>query len=124
MSDLFNETDVADLEYTKRLRKNALQSLVADGPLPDARKNRIFIDLLDGMDRQILSKASIKTQDETNKSNASLAAQLLLSMQKDSAEQPKRDNVPTKTKVVEATDVPGELEIGETELSLDKIMSS
>lgn len=124
MTDLFNEHDVSDLEFTKKLRKEALEALTENGPLPDSKKGRIFIDLLDGLDRQILAKASIKTQDEGNKNTAMLAAQLLLSIEQKSNKTSTRTKNPALPDNIDPNDVPGELDIDPGDLSLDEILAS
>jgi len=124
MSDtLFGPSDIDDLNYTRSLRRKALETLVdEDNPLPDRKYNRFFIDLIDGLDRQILSKASIKTQDEQNKRTAELAAHILREMKTVETTLTERKQAPTKTKKVDPMDVPGELSIGETDISLDQII--
>jgi len=121
---LFGGEDIKDLDFTRNIRKNAIKKLTEEGPLPSRQYNRMLIDLLDGLDRQILSKASIKTQDESNKKTAELAAKMLLQVQT-------VDNViaqggkitPPKKKIkVSPNDVPGELEIGEANISLNDIV--
>lgn len=122
MSDLFNEDDVATLEYTKKLRKEALKELTENGPVPGQRNNRVFIDLLDGLDRQILAKASVKTQDEGNKSSAAMAAQLLMSLRTNKDKHPTRKEPPRLSKTPDANDVPGELDVDPGDLTLDEIL--
>lgn len=85
MSDSGQLMDVVDqgrLELTLSVREKIIKGLTSDGKIPEGEEDRSFLmKALDGMDRTVLSKAKIKSDDKnaTNQAAATnMVAQLLL----------------------------------------------
>lgn len=73
-TDIMDVTDQARIELTLRTRENIIRSLTPGGALPAGREDRAFLmQALDGMDRTVLTKAKIKSDDTAAKSQADSA---------------------------------------------------
>lgn len=81
-SELMDLTDKARLELSLQTRENIIRQLTAKGCVPEAPEDRdLLMKALDGMDRTVLTKAKIKSDDtaaQSQASHAKLVAQLLL----------------------------------------------
>lgn len=76
-SEIMDLEDSARLELTLRVREKAIKEIVKSGDLPKDQSDRAFlVQMLDGMDRTVLSKAKIKSDKETAK-NQSDSAKLI-----------------------------------------------
>jgi ribosome maturation protein Sdo1 len=81
-NDILSLEDQRRLEFTLKTRENIVGALLKKGPVPESTEDRaILMQSLDGMDRTILSRAKIKSDDSNAKSEAEMAksiANLLL----------------------------------------------
>lgn len=78
--------DQARLNLTLKTREKIITTLTQDGKIPDDESDRsLLIKALDGMDRTVLTKAKIKSDDANSKSQvaaSNMVAQMLLNMNK------------------------------------------
>jgi hypothetical protein len=80
MSEIMDVTDAARLELTLNTRETIIRSMVQNGKLPECTEDRDFLlKALDGMDRTVLSKAKIKS-DDTNAKNQAGEAKTIASL--------------------------------------------
>lgn len=81
-SQLMNLADQGRLELTLTVRETIIRGLTKDGKIPEAEEDRsLLIKALDGMDRTVLSKAKIKSDDKNANKQAhaaNMVAQMLL----------------------------------------------
>jgi hypothetical protein len=77
MSDPNKVLSVADeqrLELTLSTRQSIITGLTKDGKLPEDQGQQIMLmQALDGMDRTIMQRAKLKSDDAANKTNADVA---------------------------------------------------
>ncbi len=73
-AEIMSLEDQARLELTLRTREQIIRSLTSGGQLPKEAADRAFLSsALDGMDRTILSRAKIKSDDANAKTEADIA---------------------------------------------------
>lgn len=80
-TDLMSIEDQRRLELGLKTRESIVLAIMANGPIPKVEDRGLLMQALDGMDRSILSKAKIKSDDSAAKSAAESAkniAELLL----------------------------------------------
>lgn len=81
-SDIMSDEDKGRIEFTLKTRQDIIRSLMPNGQLPkDPNDRSVILASLDGMDRTVLSKAKIKSDDNASKGQAEVAksmAELLL----------------------------------------------
>lgn len=114
-TDLLDLDDKRRLELTLQTREKIIQTLVAKGPVPGDRDDRdLLMKAMDSMDRTVLTKAKIKSDDSAAQSQAAsskLVAQLLL--QRSQAQQGKRTEPVVLDNAYDINDVvDGEMLIG------------
>lgn len=84
MSEIMSVEDQARIELTLQTRERIVRSLTKDNSIPADTNDRAFLlSALDGLDRTILSRAKIKSDDTNAKSEAEMAktmASLLMRM--------------------------------------------
>lgn len=76
--DLFSEQDTLDINYTNQVRKDLVKKLVKEAiVVPEDKSDKIMLlGLLDGIDRNILSRAKIKV-DKKSADNSSAVADMV-----------------------------------------------
>lgn len=125
-SDLMSLQDQQRLELTLGTREAIIRNLVNKGPVPsDPEDRKLLMQSLDGLDRTILSRAKIKSDDTNAKSEAEIAksvANLLLRM-----DSRKRTVQPAEMlediSLPDISTVPGETFIGVEPVKYDTIMA-
>ena len=125
-TDIMDLEDQARLELTLRTRQNIITDLMKSGKAPEDRSDRAFlVQMLDGLDRTVLTKAKIKSDDQAAKNqadSAKLIADALLRV-------PTRHNTVPRTESLEVIDLPaievvdGETSIGVQTFKYDEIMN-
>ena len=113
-NDIFTTIDRDRLERTNSVREIIISDLMCNG-VPDTKDDRDFlIRTLDGMDRTILSKAKIKSDDtnaKTQQQAAKLIGDVLSRMEVSSSKT--RTTIPELPSSIPLADtVEGELDIG------------
>lgn len=130
-SDVFSLEDQQRLEFTNKLRKKLIETLVTDEDKPGIPQEKadkaLLVSLLDGMDRTTLSKAKIKTEDKAVKGNAdatNLIAEVLrgLSTNQKQKAQSGGGSIPTLPSDVKFSDVEGETQLGTHGVKIDEFM--
>ncbi len=115
-TDIMSLEDQARLELTLRTREKIILELTKEGKMPQEITDRDFLmKALDGMDRTVLSKAKIKSDDnaaQTQAQTSKVIAELLLRV----------GNVPSNTRRKEMIDI-GDVEVtdlveGETHIGV------
>ena len=105
-TDIMSLEDQARLELTLKTRELIIRDLLKDGQIPGEMGDRDFLmKALDGMDRTVLSKAKIKSDDnaaQTQAQTSKTIAELLLRV----------GNIPAGTKRTETIDI-GDYPVGE-----------
>lgn len=114
-SELMSIEDQARLELTLSTRGKIIQQLTKNGSaIPESNEDRdLLMKALDGMDRTVLTKAKIKSDDSSSKSQAEaskMIAQLLL--QSNNQVIKKRDQPVILEADITVIPVPGETDIG------------
>jgi hypothetical protein len=108
------------LEKTNRIREQIVDDLIVDG-LPKTEEDRSFLmESLNGLDRQIISKARIKNDEKSN-NTASLISQILLKTSR-TVMSNTHTTIPELPSELELSEiVPGAMDIGVINLSQDEI---
>ena len=114
------------LEVTQRVRHNVISNLTKNGKIPESQEDRDFlIKMLDGSDRQELTKAKIKSDNQNSKNQAEMAnmvTQLLLRTT-NRVTGGERESALELVEEVPLVTVEGETSIGTKTFSYDKIMN-
>lgn len=123
-NELMDLADKQRLELTLRTREGIIRHLTQKGCLPDAPEDRdILLKTMDSMDRTVLTKAKIKSDDSANQSQAAsakLVAQVL--MQTALAQRGTRVDPVTLDNDIQVVDmVEGETHIGVQTFKYDEI---
>ena len=124
MSDIeiLDPEDKGRLEFTLATRKTIIDKLLGkDFNIPESSADKaLLISALDGLDRTVLAKTKIKSDERSAKGqqqNAQLVAELLLRV--------RHDRVGTRTEPLAEVDyelndlVPGETDVGEQNLNFE-----
>lgn len=124
-NDIMSDEDKKLIEFTLRTRQGIVKSLMPNGQLPkDPNDRSVILASLDGMDRTVLSKAKIKSDDAASKGQAEIAktmAKMLL--QVDSRRNVARTvDVEATTVLPDITLVEGETYIGVQPVKYKEIM--
>lgn len=81
-NDIMSIEDQQRIEFTLKTRESIVRSLMTNNQLPkDPNDRSVIMAALDGMDRTVLSKAKIKSDDNASKGQAEIAktmAEMLL----------------------------------------------
>ena len=73
-ADIMSLEDQARIELTLQTRERIIRGMTGAGKLPEAPEDRTFLmQALDGMDRTVLTKAKIKSDDSAAKNQADTA---------------------------------------------------
>ena len=122
-SSLFDFDDKRRLNLTQSIRERIVTAMLSDGKLPEDEENRNFLlKAIDGMDRQTLSKANVKSKDKANdasKNIQEMVTQLLLKTQLTSGQAQPRLEAPTVPLDVVVNPVPGEMDMAGEQLNYD-----
>lgn len=126
-TDVFSDKDNIRLEQTLSIRETLIAKLTEGGNIPYGKGDKEFlIQLLDGLDRTVLSKAKVKSADSANKTQqetAKLIGSVLARL--DVASTGKRTVTPELNVDLESIDIiEGELNIGVETFDYDSIMDS
>lgn len=124
---LFQDEEVQQLAFTQGVRRKIVNSLFKEDKLPgDPVEQATLMKALEGMDRQVLSRAKIRTDDKTGqtaKQTTSLIAELL--MRTSPAGQVRPENAPPRVLTVDTpapTLVPGMTDVGTVDLQSKDIL--
>lgn len=125
MAELMSVEDQSALELNQRIRKKIIKDLTKEGTtLPEDKESRDFlIKALDGSDRQVLTKAKIKSDDTNGQNQANIQAMTLnLLKQVNSRQQggPRIESIDVP--MIEVTPVDGETHIGIETFTFEDIM--
>lgn len=73
-NDIMDAEDKARIELTQNVRGQIIREMLKDGKLPKDKEDRDFLmKSLDGMDRTVLAKTKIKSDDAAAKNQAQTA---------------------------------------------------
>lgn len=110
--NLMNEVDSGRLELTMSFREAIIKDQMAKG-IPDNKSDREFLSgIMSDLDRTILAKAKIKSDDTNNKSKAEVSKIMADILKRHKVGGVRTEN-PTLPKDIVIDDiVPGELDIG------------
>lgn len=82
--EILDPEDKGRLEYTLGVRKTIIGKLIGDGEIPGNTADKILlVAALDGMDRTVLARTKIKSDERTaqgQQQSAKMVAELLLSV--------------------------------------------
>jgi hypothetical protein len=124
----FSPEDQNILNKTQSIRINIAERLTQSNPVPaDSDEKRLLIQVLDGMDKQVLMKTKIKADDQNQKTQqhtASIIAELLLKTNKAIIEAPLDNSVKLLSDSYKLdTIVPGQLDTGCVEIDPQEILN-
>jgi hypothetical protein len=123
-NDIMSVEDQQRLELSLTVRQNIIKSLVSKNAVPEKPEDRsLLISALDGMDRTVLSRAKIKSDDSNAKSqeeSAKTIAELL--MRVDSKRRGSRTIDVDTTVLPSIETVTGETFVGVQPVKYDEIM--
>lgn len=126
-NDLMDLEDKRRLELTLATREKIITSVMKDGIPGDTSSRDFLIQALDGLDRTLLAKTKIKSDNENNKSQQETTKIIAEALRRSSGKSmiditpinPVLDN-----SIVVDDLVPGEKDIGAPLLSYDDIMKA
>lgn len=123
-NDIMDLEDKARLELTLRVRENAIRELTKTGKLPEDKMDRAFlVQMLDGMDRTVLTRTKIKTDDQAAKSQADSAKLIADALLRVETRRATGRVIPVETIELPAIEVvEGETSIGVQTFKYDEIM--
>lgn len=124
---LFDYDDQRRLNLTQSVRERVVTEMLKDGKLPEDEENRAFLfKALDGLDRQTLGKASIRSKDKANdasKNVSDIITQLLLKTTVPNTANSARVEIPALPASFVVTPVPGEMDgAGGEEVTYDSFV--
>jgi hypothetical protein len=115
-NDVIELEDQARLNLTLSVRERIIRNLTDEGRLPTSMDDRAFLlQTLDGMDRTVLAKTKIKSDDKNAKSqqeNAKLIAGILSRIPLKNTHSVANRVIELPASVVVSDPVPGEKDIG------------
>jgi uncharacterized membrane protein YcgQ (UPF0703/DUF1980 family) len=122
-NELMSLEDQARLELSLKTRELIIKDLTKGGKLPEDTSSRTFlVAALDGLDRTVLSKAKLKSDDSAQKTQAEaskMIAQLLTHVDS----RPKvRRTTDDLVLDMEVTPLPGETDIGVKSFTYSEMM--
>jgi hypothetical protein len=114
-NEVFTAEEVAELAVVQRIRGNLLKQLTVDGTVvpPNTADKVLLATLLDGSDRQILTRVKMRHDKKANEGNAAataMVAQLLRSLNSRTYEPASPEDRVVPESLQERTFVPGELD--------------
>ena len=125
---LFDLEDQQRLERTQQLRDRIVTELTKDQLPTDAEDRKFLMDALNGIDRVVLTKARLKSDDNSRKSNEetakTIAALLTRISEKTLRHQTERPVPLLESDIALDETVEGETAIGHTNLNYDQMFSN
>lgn len=130
-SALFDEPDENELDEITQIRKDLTNALIRDenGKLviPDKTSDKVLLaQLLDGRERQVMTKARLKISSNTNDELGSLADIVAQSLRKfrPAKERASADDRVIPDEMLNITLVPGETDIGNIGLTKEELIAA
>ena len=122
MSESLDLKDQSRLERSLAARETIIATLMSDGRLPYNKDDKIMlIQALDGLDRTVLSKAKLKSDDQNAKSQRDTAKMIADVLSRVSTASLTRTGVPSLPSDIVIDDlVPGETSLGLQDLTYDE----
>jgi len=122
-NSVFDLEDSARLNKTLKMRETIIDDLTSNGIPTDKEDRSFLISMMDGIDRTVLGKARIKTDEQSNKSQqeaTDIVAKVLSSLSGINSPENKRTHMPVLLDCdYQLSLVPGETDIGMQSLDLD-----
>jgi hypothetical protein len=122
-SNVFDLDDSARLNKTLKIRETIMDDLMSNGVPTDKEDRSFLISMMDSIDRTVLGKARIKSDEQANKSQqeaTDIVAKVLSSLSGVNSPSNKRTQMPVLLESDYKLDlVPGETDIGMQSLDLD-----
>jgi hypothetical protein len=124
----FSPEDQRVLNKTQSIRISIAEKLTKSDPVPgDSDEKRLLVQVLDGIDKQVLMKTKIKTDDQNQKTQqqtATIIAELLLKTNKAIIESPLDNSLKLLSDNYKPdTIVPGQLDTGCVEINPEEILN-
>jgi len=124
----FSPEDQDLLNKTQSIRISIAQKLTQSNPIPeDSDEKRLLVQVLDGIDKQVLMKTKIKSDDQNQKTQqhtANVIAELLLKTNKAMIEAPIDNSAKLLSDNYKPdTIVPGQLDTGCIEVDPQEILN-
>jgi hypothetical protein len=129
-------SDEEALDFTQRHRRGLVDALTIGGPPTDGEVANVLLKTLDGIDRQALTKMKIKSDENASNNSDALAASVIAGVfaqlkgknpyERELIEGEFVDNtppVPDLNKLPAITLVPGETDIGTSDLTYESFTS-
>ena len=125
MSESLDLKDQSRLEFTLAARETIISSLMTDGRLPYNKDDKLMlIQALDGLDRTVLTRAKLKSDDQNAKSQRDTAKMIADVLSRVTTVSTPREAIPAlPNDIIVENLVPGETSIGINELTYDEFMS-
>lgn len=125
VNQLLDEKDTTRLELTLQTRENIVHKMLEDG-IPEAEEDRAFLlKAMDGLDRVILTKARIKSDDtavQNQRTVAKLIADILVRSEVKDGSTKRLESPVLESSIVADNVVEGETDIGVHNFSYDTFM--
>jgi hypothetical protein len=123
---LFTDQDQQDLQKTQDVRRKIVDQMFVNNRVPnDAEDRDLLMKALESMDKQVLSRAKIKSDDQANKDQKNVAnviAGLLLKTKVVASTQESTTNTQLPASVTLENDVPGLKELGSIPVDIKDIV--
>ncbi len=123
---LFTDQDQQDLQKTQDIRRKIVDQMFVNNRVPnDAEDRDLLMKALESMDKQVLSRAKIKSDDQANKDQKNVAnviAGLLLKTKVVASTQESTTNTQLPASVTLENDVPGLKELGSIPVDIKDVV--
>ena len=123
---LFTDQDQQDLQKTQDVRRRIIDQMFVNNRVPaDAEDRDLLMKALESMDKQVLGRAKIKSDDQANKDQKNVAnviAGLLLKTKVVASTQESTTNTQLPASVTLENDVPGLKELGSISVDIKDIV--
>ena len=123
---LFTDQDQQDLQKTQDIRRKIVDQMFVNNRVPaDAEDRDLLMKALESMDKQVLSRAKIKSDDQANKDQKNVAnviAGLLLKTKVKASSEESTVNTQLPPSVTLENDVPGLKELGSISVDIKDIV--
>jgi hypothetical protein len=128
LEQTFSPEDQDLLNKTQSIRIRIAENLTQSNPVPgDSDEKRLLVQVLDGIDKQILMKTKIKSDDQNQKTQqhtATIIAELLLKTNKAMVEAPIDHSAKLLSDAYKPSAiVPGQLDTGFVEIDPQEILN-
>ena len=122
---VFSPDDLAVLNENRRLRKMLIGQLIQGNKIPDDKADKtLLVNLLNGMDAEVISRARVKVAAKTEAAMTDvrhLVAQALIQHNSRSVTRLTARDFEPPSHIGQRETVPGELEVGVINLTMDDI---